>query len=103
MYGTIARMHPRAGHETRIHELMTGWEHDRGSRVDGAVGSWLFTPDELPGGTPTMYLVALFRDRASYERNADDPAQDAWYRSLRNELEDDPAWMDGTFEGDGEA
>lgn len=98
MYGTIARLHPMAGRESELEGLMEGWQRDRGDSVRGLVASYLYRPDRNPYDRPTLFLVAVFTDRESYRANADDPAQDAWYRKLRATLDDDPEWMDGTFE-----
>ena len=46
------------------------------------------SPNELIG-------VAIFRDKASYIANADDPEQHAWFMKLREALEADPEWEDG--------
>ncbi len=35
-----------------------------------------------------------FESKAAYVANADDPAQDAWYRQLRTLLRADPQWED---------
>jgi hypothetical protein len=37
----------------------------------------------------------VFRDKDSYMRNADDPAQDEQYRKLVDLLEGPPSWEDG--------
>ena len=37
----------------------------------------------------------IFEDRASYDKNADDPAQNERYMALRALLEADPEWHDG--------
>ena len=41
------------------------------------------------------YLVVLFQDRDTHQRNADDPAQDRRYREMRELLAEDPDWHDG--------
>lgn len=96
MYGTIARLHPAAGRDNELDSLMDGWQRERGS-VPGLVASYLYRPDRNPYDRPTLFLVAIFEDAETYRANADDPAQDAWYRKLRAVLDDDPEWMDGTF------
>ena len=44
-------------------------------------------------------LVALFDDEATYRANASSPEQGERFQRLRELLEDDPDWMDGTFTG----
>lgn len=95
-YGTIYRMRPKAGAEPQVAALLDEWERDRKPKVPGAVGGYLFRPDNRPG---ELIGVAIFRDRQSYVANADDPEQDAWYRRLREHLEADPEWEDGIILG----
>jgi hypothetical protein len=94
MYGTLARMRIRPGSETAIQDLEREWHRTRGSAVRGAGPTYVLAPD---GDTSTRWLVAIFADEASYKANADDPAQDAWYRRLREHLLEDPEWIDGTW------
>ena len=42
--------------------------------------------------------MAVFDDEASYKANADSPDQSQRYLELRALLDDDPDWMDGTFD-----
>jgi hypothetical protein len=44
------------------------------------------------------WLFAIFDDRATYDANAADPAQDAQYREYRALMETDPEWHDGVIE-----
>lgn len=97
MYGTIARLHPLPGRDDELRALSETFERERG-QVAGYRASYLFRPDENPYGRPTVFLVAMFDDKATYRANADDPAQDAFYRKMRALLADDPDWADGTFE-----
>jgi len=98
MYGTIARIHPKPD---RIDQLRAYVERlaATGRSPAGYRQSYIFRPDEDPYERPTWFLIALFDDRESYVANANSPEQDAEYRQLRELLEDDPDWMDGTFTG----
>ncbi len=40
----------------------------------------------------------MFEDRASYDKNADDPAQNEQYLEYRALMEDEPEWHDGEIE-----
>jgi quinol monooxygenase YgiN len=97
MYGTIARIHPKPD---RLEDLrgyartMTGVDMPAGFRA-----TYLVEPDEAPYDRPTLFLVAIFDDEATYKANAASPEQDARYRQMRELLQDDPEWMDGTFIG----
>lgn len=97
MYGTIARIHPRPGEINALRGLLDEWNRDRGPRVAGSRGGYLFVPDRNPYDRPTAFLVAIFDDERTYRANADDPEQHAWYVRMRDLLDDDPDWMDGTF------
>ena len=94
MYGSIFHMRAKAGQEQKIVEQFDAWERDRRPGLDGAMGGLVMIPDGEPG---TVVAVAVFRDKASYQANADDPAQGEWYQELRALLEEDPAWEDGEF------
>ena len=92
MYGTVARMMVKSGHEQDLIEMQRSWDETRGVNAIGAVASYVFKSDD----TPNEYtLVAIFRDRAAYQQNAEDPEQDRWYREMRSHLEADPEWRDG--------
>ena len=43
------------------------------------------------------WLIAVFEDRATYEKNADDPAQHERYVAYRALMEDEPEWHDGVI------
>ena len=96
MYGTIARLHPSPGRED---DLIAYGNRIREIEVPGYRASYVFRPDANPYDRPTLFLVAVFDDRASYRANADSPDQHERYLELRSMLDDDPEWIDGTFEG----
>ncbi len=94
MFGTIARMRPQAGRQADVIRLFEEWGRERGPRVPGALAGYLMRPLNRPD---ELIAVPIFADRATYEANANDPQQDAWYRSLRELLEEDPIWEDGEY------
>ena len=94
MYGSIFRMKVKPGQEQKVVGLMDEWDRDFKPKVKGAVGGLLMRPDNRTG---ELVGVAIFQDRAAYEANADNPAQDGWYRRLREQLEADPEWEDGEY------
>ena len=89
MYGTIMRLKVKEGHEQRVVDLLKEWETDRKPQIQGAVGGLLLKPN---GSSGVLVGAAIFKDRASYMANADNPAQHEWYMRLRELLEDDPEW-----------
>ena len=94
MFGTITRMRPQAGRQADVIRLFEEWGRERGPRVPGAMAGYLMRPLNRPD---ELIAVPIFADRATYEANANDPQQDAWYRSLRELLEEDPIWEDGEY------
>ena len=90
MYGTIARINPKAGLEQAVIQAMEEWERDRRPGVAGVVGGYVYRLDK--GG---LMMTAVFESKEAYVANAEDPAQDQWYRKFRALLETDPEWNDG--------
>ena len=41
--------------------------------------------------------VAVFKDRESYVKNAQNPEQHQRYLQMMEHLEEDPTWTDGTY------
>lgn len=93
MFGTIARAKIKPENRTAFEQVMrTQMAGDQ--TVEGFVAGYTFWPEKVDD---EVWLVAVFRDRESYTKNADDPAQDARYREFRALLESDPEWVDGDF------
>ena len=92
MFGTVARMRAKSGHEQEMINLQREWDETRQPKIDGAIASYVFRSDQDPD---EYTLVAIFKDRESYMANAADPNQDSWYRQLRSHLGADPVWTDG--------
>jgi hypothetical protein len=95
MYGTIARLHPQAG---RLKDLAAYSERIGALEIPGLHETYMFRPDHNPYERDTVFLVALFHDEASYRANAGSPEQHQRYLEMRELLDDDPEWMDGTFD-----
>jgi hypothetical protein len=62
--------------------------------VPGYVTSYVLWEND----SETAWLFAVFEDRATYERNAEDPAQHQRYLEYRALMEDEPEWHDGEIE-----
>ena len=93
MYGTIMRARLKRGRLRDILALGKEWEAQHRRRAAGFSGSQLLWEEE-----PWRFcLVIHFVDEESYRRNAASPEQDAFYRKLRDCLEDDPEWIDGEW------
>jgi quinol monooxygenase YgiN len=96
MFGTIARAKIRPENRTAFEDTIRRQMYSEGS-VEGFVAGYTVWPEKMDD---EVWLVAIFRDRESYVKNADDPAQDARFRELRALLESDPEWTDGEFVAD---
>lgn len=94
MYGSIFSLKFEAGQEQKLLEMFQKWEKERKPKVKGAVASYVLRPDNHPG---ELIGVAVFRDKASYTANANDPEQDKWYQEMRRLLLADPQWQDGEY------
>jgi quinol monooxygenase YgiN len=99
MYGTIARLHPLPGRLDELKEELSSFGSGGRPAPPGFRHGYVFVPDRELYDRPTVFLVAVFDDKASYQANADSPEQDADYQRMRALLADDPDWMDGTFTG----
>lgn len=92
MYGTVARLRVKPGQEKALIASMKKWNLERQPKVKGYVASYLYRLDKDP---TKMMLAVVFRNKATYSANADDPEQDKWYREFRKFLEATPQWNDG--------
>jgi hypothetical protein len=92
MYGSVFQFKAKAGADKQIEELFNTSQTAEGERLRkaGMRASYVFKLDQ--GG----YIgVAIFESKEQYVANANDPAQDQWYRRFRELLEADPQWNDG--------
>jgi quinol monooxygenase YgiN len=91
MYGTVARTRVKPDNRQKLREV---FERQSYQTVPGFVMSYVLWQND----TDIAWLFAVFEDRASYERNADDPAQHERYLEYRALLEDEPEWHDGEID-----
>jgi len=91
MYGTVARTRVKPENRDKLREV---FEKQAYVKVPGYVASYILWEN----GTDVGWLFVVFEDEASYDKNADDPAQDERYQEYRVLLEDDPEWHDGQIE-----
>lgn len=89
MYGTVARTRIKPENRDKLIEVFERQEYEGG--VPGFVTSYVLFEND----GDAAWLFAVFEDRASYEKNADDPAQHERYMEYRALLEDEPEWHDG--------
>lgn len=91
MYGTISKTRVKPENRQRLREVLAQADM---AKVEGYVSSYVLLED----ATDTAWLFAVFEDRATYEKNADDPAQHERYLAYRPLVEDEPEWHDGEIE-----
>lgn len=91
MFGTIGHARPQPGHLDQITALMDQWKDEVRPTIPGRFIELSGTPQDRPD---EIVFVALAQDEATYRALAASPAQDAWFRKLREHLEADPVWED---------
>lgn len=90
MYGTIARFRVKKGVDKE--EFKRKMDEFDSSEIPGWIADYIYQTD---ADSDVFYLVAIFKDKESYQANADDPKQHERYLVFRSFLADDPEWNDG--------
>jgi quinol monooxygenase YgiN len=88
MFGTVGRLKVKPG---KLDELIATFAGE-GREIDGSIAYYIYKVEDKEN---ELILAVVFRDKDSYMRNADDPAQDDQYRKLVDLLEGPPSWEDG--------
>ena len=91
MYGTVAKTRVKAENRDKLREVMG---KQTAANVPGFVAGYMLYEND----SETAWLFAIFEDRATYDRNADDSAQNERYVEYRALMEADPEWRDGEIE-----
>jgi quinol monooxygenase YgiN len=91
MYGTVARTRVKPENRDKLREVLAKQEV---AAVPGYVTAYMLWEND----SDVAWMFAVFEDRASYDRNADDPAQNERYLEYRALMEDEPEWHDGEIE-----
>ena len=92
MFGTVGKAHIKPENRDKLLEVFDRQAYDQD--VPGFVKSYVMFPEK---GQNEVLIVAMFEDRATYYKNADDPAQHERYLEYRSLLEDEPEWTDGEW------
>lgn len=92
MYGTVAYIRVKSGHQDDLVTLMNEWRTERKPKVPGALDGYVFKMD---ADSHDWILVALFEDKDAYFENASDPEQGRWFVRFMEHLEEEPQWHDG--------
>jgi hypothetical protein len=86
MYGTIAKLKAKKGSIDQVRKM------EMKHRPAGYVGSYMFQSD---ASQDELWLVAIFKDKATYVANAGSPEQDQEFKNLMQYLTAEPEWHDG--------
>jgi len=89
MYGTIAHFRVKPGEKE---EFVKAMDNFGSAAIPSWVADYYFQMDK---DSDEFYLVAIFKDRESYQANADSVDQHQRYLVFRSFLVDDPEWHDG--------
>ena len=87
MYGTVAKTRVKPENRDKLREVL---EKQSAARVTG----FMLYENDSDGA----WLFAIFEDHETYDRNADDPAQNERYIEYRALMEDEPEWHDGEIQ-----
>jgi quinol monooxygenase YgiN len=93
MYGTVARTRVKPENREQLRKVLDA--QNAAGKPAGFITAYTLFENE----GDTAWLVAIFEDRASYDKNADDPAMNEKYVEYRALMEQDPEWHDGDIEG----
>lgn len=91
MYGTIAHFRIKPGIKDEFIRTMDSFGD---AVIPGWMADYYFQMDR---DSDEFFLVAIFKDKDTYQVNADSPEQHEQYLKFRSFLVDDPAWNDGSI------
>jgi quinol monooxygenase YgiN len=91
MYGTIARLRIRPGVKDEFVKTMDSFGD---AVIEGWVADYYF---QMDNDSDEFYLVAIFKDKTTYQANANSSEQHQRYLKFRSFLVDDPEWHDGSI------
>ena len=91
MYGTIAHFRIKPGARDEFIQAMNSFGD---AIIPGWMADYYF---QMDNDSDEFYLVAIFKDKETYEANANSPEQHERYVKFRSFLEEDPQWNDGSI------
>jgi antibiotic biosynthesis monooxygenase (ABM) superfamily enzyme len=95
VYGTIARFKLKKECLRDFLALGKEWDEHERVRTAGYINSEILWEDRDAG---RACLVVHFTSKDAYVKNANSPEQDRFYQRMRACMEDDPEWIDGTYQ-----
>jgi len=94
VYGTIARVKVKRDSVATLVALGKEWDELERMRAKGYIGWEILWQD---AGEGRACFITRFATKDDYWKNARSPEQDAFFQTFRACLEEDPEWLDGTF------
>jgi hypothetical protein len=91
MYGTVGRIRIKKEHQDTFLETLKGQGN---VDIPGFKNGFVMFPENREG---EAIMVAIFEDRDSYWKNANDPEQDKRYQEFSKYFEGEPEWSDGEW------
>ena len=91
MYGTVGRVKVKKENQQKLRESLMGQPN---ADIPGFKQAFLMFPENRDG---EAVLVAMFEDKDSYWKNANDPEQDKRYQEFSQYFDSEPEWSDGEW------
>jgi len=88
MYGSIFNLKVKSGHEAKLIDIF-----DKYDKPEYMVAWFVMNPDEQRD----WIGVAVFKDKESYVKNAENPDQHKRFMEMMQHLDAEPTWTDGTY------
>lgn len=92
MYGTVMIAKLKGGSIDDLRKATDEWE------AAGKPAGFVSEESLLGDDGETVVSVVKFESKALYEKLAEDPKQDEWWRTKMEPLLSDVQWIDGTWE-----
>jgi hypothetical protein len=95
VFGTIGHARLKSGGQPQLEALMQEWLQTIRPQIPGDFVQLVGHADGQP---EDLVFVALAQDKATYQRLAQLPEQDAWFRRFTEQVEGDVRWEDVEME-----
>jgi len=95
MFGTIGHARKQVGRQSQLESLMLEWSQSIRPLIPG---EFVQLVGHMDGQPEELVFVALAQDKATYQRLAELPEQDAWFRRFADQIEGEVRWEDVAME-----
>jgi quinol monooxygenase YgiN len=93
VYGTCAHTKVKPENRQALKEVFEKRSAERS--IEGMIASYTLMEND----SDDVWMFAVFSDRETYDKNANDPAMHETYLQYRPLMEIEPEWHDGEIEG----